>query len=167
MSSEWRWSFHPIQLRRIGADETLEKLLDYLERTRIFPVMHLVAIRRDRYQERPWIARVLYAAFEAAQRMGRRRMRQITGLAVSFPWLEAELNEVDRLFGGDPFRYGVRENRRTLEALLDYSAEQGLAARRLSVEEIFAPETLGTCGTMDRCGLSSALGSGSAHRSRT
>lgn len=144
MSSEWRWSFHPIQLRRIGADETLEKLLDYLERTRIFPVMHLVAIRRDRYQERPWIARVLYAAFEAAQRMGRRRMRHITGLAVSFPWLEAELNEVDRLFGGDPFRYGVRENRRTLEALLDYSAVQGLAARRLSVEEIFAPETLGT-----------------------
>lgn len=70
------------------------------------------------------------------------RVGQVTGLTVALPWFETELNEVDRVFGGDPFRHGVRANPRTLEALLDYSAEQGLAATRLSLDEIFAAETL-------------------------
>jgi 4,5-dihydroxyphthalate decarboxylase len=169
-----------VSLRRIGADETLEGLLesggiaalisayppermgqpgsrvqhmfpdfrsverDYYQRTKIFPIMHLVAIRREHYEKYPWIARSLYAAFEHAQEMGSRRIHQITGLAVSLPWLESELAEVERLFDGNPFRGGVRANRATIEALLDYSAEQGLSSRRLAVEEIFAPETLDT-----------------------
>jgi 4,5-dihydroxyphthalate decarboxylase len=169
-----------VTLRRIGADQTLEGLLesggiaalisayppermgqpgsrvqhmfpdfrsveqDYYQRTKIFPIMHLVAIRREHYESYPWIARSLYTAFQQAQEMGSRRIHQITGLAVSLPWLETELAEVERLFDGNPFRNGVHANRATIEALLDYSAEQGLATRRLEIEEIFAPETLDT-----------------------
>lgn len=169
-----------VSLRRIGAGETLEGLLesggiaalisayppermgrpesrvrhmfpdhravewDYYQRTRIFPIMHLVAIRREHYEKQPWIARSLYAAFEQAQELGSRRIHQITGLAVSLPWLEAELADAERLFAGNPFRYGLRANRDTIEALLGYSAEQGLASRRLAVEEVFAAETLDT-----------------------
>lgn len=117
---------------------------DYFTRTGIFPIMHLVVLRRDIYRQHRWLARVLYDAFCAAKQLGRERLHQITGLAIALPWLEAELEETDRLFGGDAFPHGVAANRRTLDALTQYAHEQGIAARTLTGEELFAPETLTT-----------------------
>lgn len=117
---------------------------DYYVRTGIFPIMHLVAIRRDVYEGHRWLARALYDAFEAAKVAGRERLHEITGLAISLPWLEAEIEETARLFDGDPFPHGVTANRGVLEALTCYAYEQGIAARRLDIRELFAAETLST-----------------------
>ncbi|MPY99424.1 MAG: ABC transporter substrate-binding protein [Actinophytocola sp.] len=117
---------------------------DYFIRTGVFPVMHLVVLRRDVYEANRSLARVLYDAFCAAKGSGMRRLHQITGLAVSLPWLEAELDEVARLFGGDAFPYGIAANRDVLDALTRYAHEQGIAARALATEELFAPETHAT-----------------------
>lgn len=116
----------------------------YFLRTGIFPIMHLVVIRRDVYEKHRWVAHALYDAFEAAKLAGRERLNQITALAVSLPWLEAELEETARLFGSDPFTYGVAANKGVLEALVGYAYEQGIAARPLSIGELFAIETLAT-----------------------
>lgn len=117
---------------------------DYFARTGIFPIMHLVVLRRDVYEQHRWLARVLYDAFCSAKLLGSERLHQITGLAVSLPWLEAELDETERLFGGDAFPYGIAANLRVLDALRSYAYEQGIAARAVSREELFAAETLTT-----------------------
>ncbi|MBO9520653.1 MAG: hypothetical protein J7518_03870 [Nocardioidaceae bacterium] len=128
------------QLRRLFEDATAVER-DYHRRTGIFPIMHLVVVRRDVYERHRWVALALYEAFARAKAQGMGRLRAITGLAVGLPFLAAALAEVDEAFAGDAFPYGVEPNRLTLQKLSDYAFEQGIAARRVPVEEMFAPET--------------------------
>jgi 4,5-dihydroxyphthalate decarboxylase len=108
-------------------------------RTRIFPIMHLVAIRRELYQQHPWIARSLYDAFAESKARALARMHYGGSLSVMLPWLMPEVEEVDELFGGDAWPYGIEPNRPTLEALLRYMVEQSFIARAMPVEELFVP----------------------------
>ncbi|MGH9183936.1 MAG: ABC transporter substrate-binding protein [Acidimicrobiales bacterium] len=115
---------------------------EYYERTGLFPIMHLVVLRRDVYEADRWLAASLLQGFSAAKLAGQRRLRSVAGLAVGLPWLEAFLQEVDELFGGDAFPYGVPRNRQVIEAACRYSYEQGLSPRVVAAEELFAPEVL-------------------------
>lgn len=115
---------------------------DYYRRTGFFPIMHTVALRRDVYEQRRWLARSMLDAFQEAKEQGLRRLRYVGSLAVVLPWLAAELAEVDELFDGDPYPYGFAPNRAILEAVTQYSYEQGLSDRKVEPEELFAPETL-------------------------
>jgi 4,5-dihydroxyphthalate decarboxylase len=129
------------RIRRLFADHRAVER-DYYLRTGLFPIMHLVVLRRDVFEANRWLAVSLLQGFTEAKAAGQRRLRAVTGLAVGLPWLAAELAEVDELFGGDAFPYGVPANRHALEAATQYSLEQGLSPRRLEVEELFAPEVL-------------------------
>jgi len=115
---------------------------EYFRRTGLFPIMHTVVIRRELYEANRWLATSLLRAFEESKAIGRRRTHDMDVLAVSDPWWEPELAAVDELFGGDPFPYGFAANVATLEAMTQYSYEQGLSARKLDPRELFAPETL-------------------------
>lgn len=115
---------------------------DYFRRTALFPIMHLVAVRRDVYEANRWVAASLLEAFVESKRVGRERLHDVNALAVSLPWVEDELDRAEELFGGDPFRYGFEQNRAVLEAMTRYAHEQRLTARALDPEELFAPETL-------------------------
>ena len=108
-------------------------------RTRIFPIMHLVAIRRELYQQHPWIARSLYDAFIESKARALARMHYGGSLSVMLPWLMSEVEEVDALFGGDAWPYGIEPNRPTLEALVHYMVEQSFIARAMPIEELFVP----------------------------
>jgi 4,5-dihydroxyphthalate decarboxylase len=110
----------------------------YLE-TRIFPIMHLVAIRRDRYERDPWIASSLYKAFVAAKNWGLAQLRRPGVHAYMLPWVDQDVSEIDEVFGGDPWPCGIEPNRPTLEALLRYMTEQHLIARAPAVEDLFVP----------------------------
>lgn len=114
---------------------------DYFKRTGIFPIMHLVALRRDVYESAPWVALSLYEAFEKAKAIGYGRLRAITGLAVGIPTLQVELDRIDRDYGGDAFPYGVESNRHILQCLVQAAFEQGLTKRVVNVDELFAKET--------------------------
>ena len=129
-------------IRRLFPDfPSVEK--DYFRRTGIFPIMHAVVIRRAIYEKNPWLATSLFEAFELAKRAGRERILVTGPLAVALPWLPAHLEEAAELFEGkDAWVYGIEENRAVLEAIAQYSHEQGLATRRVTVEELFAKETL-------------------------
>jgi 4,5-dihydroxyphthalate decarboxylase len=131
---------HNKDIQRLFPDfREVEK--NYYRRTRIFPIMHLVAIRRDVYERNRFIGPSLYAAFCNAKSIALRRMRSLVALQYMLPWMTADLDEVDEVFGGDPWPYGVEANRPTLEALVSYMAEQGLIERPIAIEPLFVPTT--------------------------
>ncbi len=117
--------------------------LDYYRRTGIFPIMHMIVIKRKIYEEAPWVAVSLCKAFARAKALGLRRLEYTASLFCSLPWLGLHLQESRKQMGRDPFPYGIEENRQGLETLLEYSYEQGLISQKLKLEELFAPETLG------------------------
>jgi 4,5-dihydroxyphthalate decarboxylase len=116
----------------------------YYERTRIFPIMHTVVLKEELTREHPWLPRALYDAFGEAKRLAYRRLADTAVLPYVLPWLVAEVEETRALMGDDPFPYGVAKNRTTVETLAGYSARQGLAPRRLTVEELFCESLLDT-----------------------
>jgi len=112
---------------------------DYFRRTRIFPIMHLVVIRNDVYERHPEVAKSLYKAFTAAKDRAWEKMRFAGTLRYMLPWLPADVEEIDELFGGDCWPYGVEPNRPTLEALVTYMADQGLIPAPVPIEKLFVP----------------------------
>ncbi len=115
---------------------------DYYRRTRIFPPMHTVVIRRDVYAKNPWIAQSLYKAFTEAKARAYALYSQTAALPAMVPWLVAELEEARREMGEDWWPYGLEPNRKALETFLRYHHEQGLSKRLFRPEELFARETL-------------------------
>ena len=115
---------------------------DYYRRTKIFPIMHTVVIRREVYEENRWVAQSLYKALEAAKAHAMELYRQTAAMPAMLPWLVAHLEEARREMGEDWWPYGLEPNRHVLDTFLRYHHEQGLSKRRLQPEELFAPETL-------------------------
>jgi 4,5-dihydroxyphthalate decarboxylase len=113
--------------------------MDYFRRTKVFPIMHLIAMRRDVYERHPFAATALYAAFDRAKTISYQKMRYRGTLRFMLPWMHAELDDIERVFGGDPWPYGVEPNRPTLEALVRYLVEQGMIAKAPRIEELFVP----------------------------
>lgn len=113
----------------------------YFRKTRIFPIMHAVGIRRSLAERHPWLAVSVFKAFLKAKEHCMKELGQIGHLAATLPWGVAEYDRTRRLMGEDYWSYGVAENRHVLEALTRYSFAQGLSARKLAVDEMFAPST--------------------------
>jgi 4,5-dihydroxyphthalate decarboxylase len=115
---------------------------DYFKRTRIFPPMHTVVIRREVLDRDPWVARSLYDAFVEAKRRCIAELSDPVVLCTSLPWQVDEFEATRTLMGDDYWPYGLEPNRHALETLMRYSCEQGLAGQTLPVEALFAPNTL-------------------------
>ena len=131
----------PDRVRRLF-ENYAETEKDYFRRTRIFPIMHTVAIRRELYEAHPWIAMSLYKAFAQAQRIAYENLYQTAALKTMLPWLTAHVEEARRELGEDFWPYGFHANRHVLDTFLRYHHEQGLSKRRLAPEDLFAPETM-------------------------
>jgi 4,5-dihydroxyphthalate decarboxylase len=128
------------QIKRLFEEsESIER--EYFKRTKIFPIMHVVAIKRDVYEANPWVAESLFKAFQESKAAAYRWLEDQL-LAISTPWFVSAMLEQWRFFGRDPFAYGLDENKETLSALVQYSFEQGLSMRQLSIEELFAHEVI-------------------------
>jgi 4,5-dihydroxyphthalate decarboxylase len=113
--------------------------LESYRRTRIFPIMHLVAMRRDVFEKHPFIATSLYKAMDEAKNIALRKMRNTGALRYMLPGMTAELDEIDDVFDGDPWPYGIEPNRPTLEALVRYMAEQSMINAPIPVQDLFVP----------------------------
>jgi 4,5-dihydroxyphthalate decarboxylase len=112
---------------------------DYYRETKIFPIMHIVVIRRAHYEENPWLAVNLASAFNEA------KQQTFDGYEESLyplPWINLDYEFAKGVLGDDIYPYGIKKNLATLEAATLYSYEQGLTPQKLQVDEIFAPETL-------------------------
>src|SRR5262245_39860085 len=115
---------------------------EYYQRTKIFPIMHVVAIRRDVYEKYPWVAQSLYKGFVQAQKITYEDLRETAALKVMLPWLIKHVEETEDTLGKDFWPYGFEPNVKTLSTFLRYSYEQGLAKRLLQPKDLFAPESL-------------------------
>jgi 4,5-dihydroxyphthalate decarboxylase len=111
----------------------------FFQKTGIHPIMHLIAIRRDVYERDPWIASSLYKAFVASKKIALDLMHKTGAHITMQPWLDMEVDEIDEVFGGDPWPYGVEANRPTLEAQVQYLHEQHMIAHTIPIEDIFVP----------------------------
>ena len=116
--------------------------LAYWRKTGIFPIMHTVVMRREVYEANRWIAQSLTKAFIAAQQRTYDDLAETAALKAMLPWLNAHVEEARREMGEDWWPYGVEKNRKTLDTFTRYHFEQGLSARKLGVDELFAPESL-------------------------
>lgn len=110
---------------------------DYFARTGIFPIMHLIGIRRELASDAA-LCRALCSAFQRAKRQAIDALSQYQALSVSLPWAPADAARVRLAMGEDYWPYGVFRNRAAIEAITRYSEAQGLAPRVLAVEELFS-----------------------------
>jgi 4,5-dihydroxyphthalate decarboxylase len=114
----------------------------YYQRTGIFPIMHLIVIKRDIYERHPWLAYSLYKAFAESKEICAKEMTAQSALKYMLPWMIPELEETTRIMGADYWPYGLEANRKTLEAFIGYNKEQGLVESPFKAEDLFAPETI-------------------------
>lgn len=111
----------------------------YFQQTGIFPIMHAIVMREDLYHEKPWIAESMFKAFQAAKLWGLQHMRFTGTMVYMIPWLNTELEEVDALFDGDPYPYGLEPNRHNLGTFLKYLVDQHFLESHPPLEELFTP----------------------------
>ena len=110
--------------------------IDYYKRTGIFPIMHTTAIKQEIVDKYPWVPINLMRAFEESKKAAYKRMENPR--IVPLAWFRSFLEEQEELLGHDPWVYGLGEiNRNSLEILMQYSREQGLLGRKMSLEELF------------------------------
>jgi 4,5-dihydroxyphthalate decarboxylase len=115
----------------------------YYEKTKVWPIMHIVAVQKRVLDQNPWIARNLYNAFLESKRRSLERLLDPAVSRYPLPWLPTYARKMRDMFAGDPFPFGIEANRPTLEQFLRYTYEQGIAHRHAKPEEIF-PKGIGT-----------------------
>ena len=113
----------------------------YFARTGVFPIMHLIGIRRTLVEQHPWLPVSVFKAFEQARRIAVSRLADTSATKVTMPFVEEQLRRVTELMGPDYWSYGIEGNRKTLETFLRYHYGQGLSARCVPIEALFHPST--------------------------
>ncbi|MSQ72669.1 MAG: ABC transporter substrate-binding protein [Betaproteobacteria bacterium] len=113
----------------------------YFGRTGIFPIMHVIGIRRSLLERHPWLAVNVLKAFIRAKNLCWHELGQIGHLYNSLPWGVSEFDRAKKLMGEDYWAYGIEPNRKVLETFTRYHHEQGLSASRLMLEDLFASST--------------------------
>lgn len=127
------------QVRRLWPDHRAEERRFYRD-TGLFPIMHLVAVRRSLADRHPWLAANVFRGFAEAKRLAIHDLEQTNFLRVTLPWIDLE--EIRALMGEDYWPYGLAANRPELESAIRWSVEEGLSPRSLDPSKLFAPETL-------------------------
>ncbi len=125
-------------VRRLFADYRAAEEA-YYRKTRLYPIMHLVAVRESLAEAHPWLPASLYKAFLDAKNMAVEALGDVTAPSVSTPWIAAEVEATWALLGRDIWPYGFADNLRELRAVTRYSYEQGLAVREMDPAELFHP----------------------------
>jgi 4,5-dihydroxyphthalate decarboxylase len=117
---------------------------EYFRTTGIFPIMHILGVRRELADEHPWLPIAASKAFEEAKSIALARLTDTSATKVTLPFVEEQLRAARALMGPDFWSYGVAPNRHVLDNFLHHHHVQGLSKRRLEVEELFHPSTFET-----------------------
>ena len=115
---------------------------DYFRRTKIFPIMHMIGIRKSLVEQHPWLPVNVYKAFLQAKAMAAHDISEICHLMVTLPWAAQQWEEARILMGDDYWPYGFDKNRHVVDSFVRYHHEQGLSSRLVSSSELFHPTTL-------------------------
>ena len=113
--------------------------IDLYRRKKIYPIMHLVAIKKSVYERYPFVATSLYDAFVKSKAIALDKLFNLRAVRYMTPFLMREIDDIWEVFNGDPWPYGVGPNRQTLEALIQYQQDLGLIAAPVKVDDLFVP----------------------------
>ena len=122
--------------------DPVEAAKDYFKRTGIFPIMHLVGVKRELAEKHPWLPGAVFKAFERSKQIALEKLADTSSTKVTLPFVEERLMEARALMGEDFWSYGVAGSRKTLETFLKHHHSQGLSPRLVTPEELFHPGTL-------------------------
>lgn len=114
---------------------------DYFRRTGIFPIMHILGIRRSIVERHPWLPAAVFKAFSKAKDTGLDLLADPSASKVTLPFMEERVAEARATMGDDFWSYGLDANRKTLEVFLKHHHSQGLSSRQVAPEELFHPGT--------------------------
>lgn len=114
---------------------------DYFKRTGIFPIMHLVGVRRTLVDQHPWLPAAVMKAFEQSKALALEALSDTSATKVTLPFVEETLKATREAMGDDFWPYGLEPNRKTLETFLRHHHSQGLSSRLVTPEELFHPST--------------------------
>ena len=114
---------------------------DYYQRTGVFPIMHVVGVKKEVVAKHPWLPGAVLKAFEQAKKSALEKLADTSATKVTLPFVEEQLKAARDLMGADYWSYGVEANRRTLETFVRHHHAQGLSARLMTVNELFHPAT--------------------------
>jgi 4,5-dihydroxyphthalate decarboxylase len=131
---------HPLVARLFPDFRGVEKA--YHAKTGIFPIMHVVGVRAELVQQQPWLAASVLKAFTQAKNIALRDLAEVAALKATLPWLASEYEESVAALGKDYWPYGVPGNEPALNAFLRYHHRQGLSARAMCIDDLFAASTL-------------------------
>lgn len=112
---------------------------EYYAKTGIFPMMHTIVVREELLDAHPWVAESLFKGFQASKHWCLKQMRFSGSSRYTLPWLQADLEEIDDLFDGDPWPYGLEQNRVAIETFLSYLVDQSFLPEAPAADELFAP----------------------------
>jgi len=127
---------HNPDIRRLFPDfKEVEK--DYYRRSGVFPIMHIVAIRKEVYEKNPAVAKSLYEACCHSKAIASKRMRYLGAPRYMLPWMGADIEEADQVFGEEWWPYGAERNRATMETLIGYLHDQAVIDRKFRLEDVF------------------------------
>jgi 4,5-dihydroxyphthalate decarboxylase len=113
--------------------------IDLYRRKKIYPIMHLVAIKKSVYERYPFVATSLYDAFVRSKTIALEKLFNLRAVRYMTPFLMREIDDIWEVFNGDPWPYGLEPNRQTLEALIQYQQDLGLIAAPVKVDDLFVP----------------------------
>lgn len=122
-------------------DDPTATAKEYYERTQVFPIMHVVGVRKELAAEHPWLPGAVMKAFEQSKRAALEKLADTSATKVTLPFVEEQLKAARDLMGSDYWSYGVEPARKTLETFVQAHHAQGLSSRLMSVEELFHPAT--------------------------
>ena len=122
-------------------DDPTTTAKDYYRRTGVFPIMHVVGVRRTLAEQHPWLPGAVFKAFSQSKAAALEALSDTSATKVTLPFVEEQLKAAREAMGEDYWSYGVAANRPTLETFLRHHHAQGLSSRHLAVEEIFHPAT--------------------------
>ena len=114
----------------------------YFRKTGIFPIMHVIGVRRSLVEAHPWLGASLYKAFAESKARCLPELTEMAALKITLPWIAQEAEDTRALMGDDYWPYGLDANRKTLDAFLRYHHAQGLSPRAMKLEDLFLPSTL-------------------------
>lgn len=114
---------------------------NHFQETGIFPIMHVLGVRRTLAADHPWLPGALFKGFSAAKAIAQAALNDTSATKVTMPFVEDNLDRAKRLIGPDYWSYGIPDNVKVLEAFLDMHFRQGLSPRRVTIEEAFHPTT--------------------------
>ena len=123
-------------------DDPQKAAADWYTRTKLFPIMHLLGVRRALAEQHPWLPGAVAKAFEKSKAVALAKLNDTSATKVTLPFVEEQLRNTRRLMGNDFWSYGFEPNRHVLSRFLKRHHEEGLSSRLLQPEELFHPATL-------------------------